>query len=85
MQPNFGYYEDFEDAEELAWGRSQAFQKLLDNHRREERHRKRNQEFEKGSHHRQDWDWDDDDDDYDYEPYVDDVFDQYYEDRKSID
>lgn len=82
MCPYNGYYDDFEDAEELNWERSQAFQKLLNNHRREERHHDRFRELRKDRHHRNPWDWDNDDDD-DYDTYVDDEFDQYYEDFRN--
>ncbi len=81
MRPYTGYYEDPEGFEDFAYGRSQALNKLLRAHRREERIRHENhyREYTKTRKHRENWDWDDDDDDYD--SFVDDNFGQYSENR----
>ena len=80
MRPYNGYYKDFDDTEEFAYDRSQAFQKLLDDCRREERHRKRHRSSSKDRHHRESWDWDDDDD---WDSYLDDSNTDNYEELSS--
>ncbi len=81
MRPYTGYYEDSEEVEDFSYSRSQALQKLLREHRREERirHENRQRDYNKDRKRRHEWDWDDDDDDYD--SYVDDNYGKYYEDR----
>ena len=69
MRPYNDYYDEFDDVEEFAYRRSQALQKLLDGHRREERHSNRHRSFSKDRHHREAWDWEDDDD---WDSYLDD-------------
>lgn len=80
MRPYNGYYEDFDDTEEFAYDRSQAFQKLLDECRREERHHNRHRSFSKDRHHRESWDWEDDDD---WDSYLDDSNTDTYEELNS--
>ncbi len=82
MRPYTGYYENPEEFEEIAYARSQALGKLLRAHRREERirHENRHRDFNKDRMHRNEWDWDDEN----YDSYVDDSYDEFYEERKDI-
>jgi len=68
MRPYNGYNEDYDDTDEFAFRRSQAFQKLLDDHRRENcfRHENRRRDYNKDRMHLDDSDWGDlfDDDSY---------------------
>lgn len=73
-----GYYEDFDEFEQLPYQRSQALHKLIEAHRREERQRSHYRDVHKSRHQKDDWDLDDDDDDWD--SYIDDTCDEYSED-----
>ena len=80
MRPYDGYYEDFDELEEFSYKKSQALQKLLDAHRREERQRNHQRDFYKPRHQKDEWDLDDDDDDW--ESYIDDTCGEYSEDLR---
>ena len=69
MRPYEGYDEDFDDIEEFAYDRSQALHRLVNDQRREERHRNRHRSFARDRRHRDSWDWEDDDD---WDTYLDD-------------
>ena len=78
MRPYNGYYEDFDEFEELSYARSQALHKLLEGHRRDERQREHHRDYYKPRHQREEWELDDDDNDWD--SYIDDICDEYSED-----
>lgn len=69
MRSHNGYYEEFDDTEEFAYGRSRALQRLLDDCRREERYNKQQHGPDKYRYHRDSSDWEDDDD---WDSYLDD-------------
>ena len=79
MRPYNGYYEECDDSEDFVYGRSQALSKLLDGHRREERHKNcyrkaEKDKAEKDRHRRDTWSWDSDG-----QPYVDGTCSHYSE------
>ena len=82
MRPYTGNYENPEEFEEYAYARSHALEKLLREHRREERirHENRHRDFNKGRTTRNEWDWDDED----FDSYVDDSYDEFYEEPRDI-
>jgi len=57
-------YEDLDDFDDFAFEKSQAFHKLLDEYRREERSSHRDHRFSNLKHRgdHSDWDWEDYDD-----------------------
>ena len=80
MRPQNGYYNEFDDSEEdFTFRRLRALRKLQDQHRREERLRNDDRIFDKGRR-RNDWNWDQDDD---MDPYLENFYGQYNEDRNS--
>ena len=64
MRPYNDSYEDSDDFDDFAFEKSQAFRKLLDEYRREERDNHRDHRFSNLKHKRNysDWDWEDYDD-----------------------
>lgn len=82
MRPQNGYYnefDEFDDSQDFASRRSRALRKLQDQHRRKERLRNDDRIFDK-DRRRNDWNWDHDDD---IDPYVDNIYGRYNEDRNS--
>ena len=63
MRPYNDYYDELDDIDDFAFERSRAFQKLLDNYRREERDHHRNHDIDQFKSRRRpdNWDWDEDD------------------------
>ncbi len=77
----FDDYEDFDDEYGFSAERSLAFNRLLDEHRREERRRKANHRSYDQARRlkREDWDWDDD-----LDSYVDDLASRYQDTRNGF-
>ena len=80
MRPYYPGNDEFDDLEEIAYSRSQNRRDILEQHRREERHRKQVHSLDKGSPYRGAWDWSDADRDY----CVDDSCTEYFEDVSRI-
>jgi hypothetical protein len=64
MRPHNDYYDEFDDIDSFAFDRSWALQKLLDEHRREQRDSRESHRLDhfKGRRRHADWDWQDEDD-----------------------
>ena len=64
MRPYNDYYDELDDIDEFAFERSRAFQKMLDDYRREERNNHDNHHLDhfKGRRRHINWNWEDDDD-----------------------
>ncbi|MDJ0759391.1 MAG: hypothetical protein QNJ19_08325 [Woeseiaceae bacterium] len=80
MRPYDGNSDDFDDIEGLVYERSQTMHRLVNDARREERHRNRHRNYAKRRYHDNDWDWDDGDD---WDSYLDDVSAEFYRDTNS--
>ena len=76
MRPYDGYSDDFDNIEGFVYDRSRSLQRLVNDARREERHRNRFRSSAKDRHHLDNWDWDDDDD---WDSYLDDSSADLYE------